>query len=92
VIRVTRRPARTAYKLGICNRALGVFMTLQSLFPPLLLPTQEKRRMSWWRKLIAAIAADRERRAKACVAEHLPYHADASRGQFTGGDHVHPER
>jgi hypothetical protein len=67
-------------------------MTLQSLFPPLLLPTQEKRRMSWWRKLIAAIAADRERRAKACVAEHLLYHADASRGQFTGGDHVHPER
>jgi hypothetical protein len=48
--------------------------------------------MSWWRKLIAAIAADRERRAKACVAEYLPYHADASRGQFTGGDHVHPER
>jgi hypothetical protein len=68
-------------------------MTLQSLFPSLPLSAQEERHVSRWQKLIAAIAADRDRQAKACVAEHLPYAAGERRNQFTvTGNQADPDR
>jgi hypothetical protein len=57
-------------------------MTLQSFFPSLLASAAEERRPSWWRRLVAPIVAERQRKADAYVADHLRRHASEHRNQF----------
>ena len=64
------------------NRALGAFVTSQSLFPSSLASAANERRPSWWARLIAPIAADRQRKTDAYVVDHLRRHASEHRNQF----------
>jgi hypothetical protein len=57
-------------------------MTLQSLFPSLLASAAEEGRPSWWRRLIAPITTERQRKADAYVADDLRRHASDHRNQF----------
>jgi hypothetical protein len=68
--------------VSVWNRALGAFVTLQSLFPSVLALAVAEHRPSWWARLIAPIVADRKRRADAYVADHLRRHAGEHRNQF----------
>ena len=57
-------------------------MTLQSLFPSLPASAAEEGRPSWWRRLIAPIVTERQRKADAYVVDHLRRHAGEHRNQF----------
>jgi hypothetical protein len=68
--------------MSVWNRALGAFMTLQSLFPSSLALAANERRPSWWARLIAPIVADRKRKADEYVADDLRRHRHEHRDQF----------
>jgi len=57
-------------------------MTLQSFFPSLPASAAEEGRPSWWRRVIAAIMTERQRKADVYVADHLRRHASEHRDQF----------
>jgi hypothetical protein len=48
--------------------------TLQTPFLSLFAPARDDRAPSFWRRLLVAIMAGRQRKADECVADYLQYH------------------
>jgi hypothetical protein len=56
--------------------------TLSSSSSSLLAPTREGDDRSWWRRLVAAFAAGRERKADREIARYLRSHQGGYRDDF----------
>ena len=68
---ITERTAERAYKMGCLRRLLETAMTLQSFAPNLVAAQIAPRRRTFWRRVIDAVAASRQRRADQEIARHV---------------------
>jgi DNA-binding FadR family transcriptional regulator len=51
-------------------------MTIQSLWPGPIVAGKDGTRLSFWRRVVAAIAEGRQKKAEAIVKEYLQRHAE----------------